>query len=909
MEPLPQSSNIKDQPPSPPSSVIRFLVKLDRSLILGLLLGLATFCFATYKVLSLPDPFRAHGQFMLTKSIDNWYLPYRMIQGRPMEKCTSFEPEKKALMARFQAEIDQVPPRWVARINAAPNDLEKARLLVLKAADVLTIYQKYNAEIIQLHHAPCVGEWQRHFTDELFQKWFLIEAAYIWAAEEWGATPLMVDAYLRFLQLLTVVFLFLVVRRMARSSLAGMVAIVILTTLTQWPADWPEAFWHDQFLLIFPVIYAVQLVVDHRLDTEKIAARHWVTWSIAALIFGLYAAATSFVYPPQYRAVAQLMIVVLVIIALMRRQKRLAIPIVMFWLTMTMTIAPLTQAGDSFPSTFGKNHAKPHEFAKAAVIVGQGERPNPYGIPFMDMVASNDPPMFSPLLSRMDRNFFINQTLGAYGGYFLRDILLNHPLVLFESIWKRVYLHIAYPDQLITLFNDGANRGRYAFWWFAFISGVLVLALFPFVRGGRSDVLPAVLAALWSYFGIHVLLQYVHAHDYYTRGGAYIFFCISPGMAFWLGRQRSAILALPGRWGRTAKASYATLMEWRGSGVGNVILVALATIAFLLGGYVVREARKETHAFEILFALQKGYVKSTHNMTPDEIEGHIEAIRSLGGNPPGSVDLFGANVFTAARAWRYRTDNAPTTWYPKGIDLSKVPEYNARAFHLIKKYYRRALATAPDNPFIPAYALRRELPEWRTVFKEAMRKFPDGPFTAYMATFLLGGAPLSQQERVEVAKVYLTNIERHLRETADLRPGLVRIPNVVRAPTSWPKEVENGLSVVLNPGESIHLGPLVTHGSEEMRLAYFLQVRRGSLKKSFGPDPVENLVWKEQSATGDDKVGHYVTHELTFQETSGSIPVPYEMTLIVQAGDQGAEFIIRDFYPLLLRPKIGNNSR
>lgn len=898
----PKSSNGHGDQQSPsPSPMVRFLVGLDRSLILGFFLGLATFVFASFQVLSLPDPFLGHGQFMLTKSVDNWYLPYRMTHGRPMEKCTSFEKPKKALMAHFGAEIAQVNASWSARISGTTNYLEKARLLILKSADTLGVYQDINEDVIALHKSPCTGKWERHFSGELTQKWFANEAPFIWASEELDVSPLLADVYIRFLQILEVVFLFLVVRRMARSSVAGVASVAILATLTQWPTG----FWHNNFLLVFPVIYAVQLAIDHRLDAEDATKKRWVTWSIAALIFGIFAAAAAFGYPPQYRPVPQLMLITLVIIAIMRRQKRLAIPIIMFWLAMTITTSPLVKPGEPIREMVGINHAKTNEFAKMTAFIGQAERPNYYGVPIIDLAVMWDPPMFDPLLNIMDRNSLLNQVAGAYGGHFLKDMLLNHPDVFFESLWKRAFLHVVYPDLFISLFYDGANPERYALWWFAFVSGILALALLPFVRGGRSEVLPVLLTALWCYLGVHTLLNYLHTHDYYTRGGAYIFFCITPGLAFWFWRQRSAIIALPGRLGRNTAAFY-MILDRRGPIVGNIAKILLFTIVFIFISYFIREAKKEIHAFDIYYAQQNGFQRSMLNQTPEEIEGHIEAIRGLGGNAPGTVDMFGAHYFAGQRPWRYRTDIPLSMgWHPKGINKEKIPEYKARALHLIEKYYRQAIAAAPDNPYFPVYALRREIPEWRTIFRRAVYKFPDSPFAAYMAQHLLWSAPLVGEDRTKVAKIYLKGIETLLQRTAEYRPGLVRIPKVIHAPTAWPKEVEDGLSVILKPGESIHLGPIKTHGSEEMRLSYFLHVSKGSLQRFFQPNPSESgLAWKTLQAMGDDKVGHYVVHELEFQEPHGSKPLPGEVEMILRADDQGAEFLIRDFYPLLLRPKI-----
>jgi hypothetical protein len=307
--------------------------------------------------------------------------------------------------------------------------------------------------------------------------------------------------------------------------------------------------------------------------------------------------------------------------------------------------------------------------------------------------------------------------------------------------------------------------------------------------------------------------------------------------------------------------------------------------------FVVREYRKEWHATRVWRAVHVGQYFKESYLSPDALVAEVEAIDRLGGDEPGTVHMYGAWALFGylERIAAYR-------------QVSGEPIEADHVKQLLMQLYQRALAEAPDNPHFYIYAYYFQDPDFLKVFRAALDRFPDHPYSVMMSQFVASqDMTLSGPDRQRYQVRYEDSVRRQLRASASYRPSLVEFPSlsaggpIVRTP--------DGVGTTLLPGETATLQPFHTFGTDRLTIGLFLKVTQGAVTAQLNGQPNAKLGINETLTVPATDAIHYRAWHFTdvaFDRLSSRTATS---AVTLTAGPEGARFVVRDFYPIVENPR------
>jgi len=304
-----------------------------------------------------------------------------------------------------------------------------------------------------------------------------------------------------------------------------------------------------------------------------------------------------------------------------------------------------------------------------------------------------------------------------------------------------------------------------------------------------------------------------------------------------------------------------------------------------------REWRKEVHVTRIWRAVHAAPKYPKVFLRADQLGREIEAIRDLGREAPGTVSVYGAWAFLGYGE-RLRGYELVTGEKADRADVMR------RALGL----YRRGLQEAPDNPHFYEYARDFEDPEWVQVFRKGLSRFPDHPYAEMMAWSLAAeAAGVSPAERLGYYAMYNNAVGRRLRESAAFRPGF----QPIAVDSSAGIANADGTLVTLLPGEAISTRPFATYGSDRLAVGLYVRVTRGRLSVRLRGHPAARLAEPAVVAAGDPveyRAWHFTGLDVG-PSASATDTAAKKTRLDLEAGPDGARFVVRDLYPIVDNPR------
>lgn len=774
---------------------------------------------------------------------------FSLIHHRPMEVCDTYVADKTARMTAIHQQY------------AGSTELSGS-LAALRAFD---------ADASDLLLAPCRGKWiwQPGSGAHLFAQ-FARDAWAAWLFDRFGIT----DAWAVVLTLAGVILGAFGLSRIAY-FLTGSNVIAALTltgvlaidrALTPWFAQVILGAWYG-----FSTAWLIMALV--RPQQRSSLSMAWLVPTLSINLLGYLAVAHS----SAFLAVAVPLLICGVAVAAAPGRARVAsfaviAAIVLLGLFdcsrfVRRQLAPISSANFASAGSFG-------EFALTTGF--WTERPNPWSYPLGDVgvfaaVASE------PLVWASAPASFEYQGFSLLGRDLLAELLVEHPLLYLENLWKRCALLVwRLPTIIRTTYRivpwaiDAAQALAPA--------ALLVAIVALFRRRAWATELPIVGIALWNFFGIEGLTHLVHTHMNYFVVGLLQLVLLGPLLVILLGRQSA-----------TALAAY---RQWRATTRTRITVAVGFLLAFLLVGlYASREVRQELATFDIWYQpwLGKDVRPVKSDLLPDVIAARLEGLRHFGEPSPGSISMYGA--WTMSRL-------ALEVWVPSlgdrlAMTAAEVETERKRAEQYAVHYFRQAQAEAPDDPWVGTFAWILDPASAPALYSRALERSTDGPFSAWFAKYLYNTIPNGQKYGDLFEELTHTRLVRG----AHLRPGFLEVPTVGHPTSANVRIVDQQLHITLKPGESIDLGAADGFRTDRVKAFLYARLTAGSAEASLLLGDGRTTV-----VTGPQNLTPVDGSRYRFFTWNGDMQVE-TISIRLTAGTAGAELAVRDFHPIIENPR------
>jgi hypothetical protein len=249
-------------------------------------------------------------------------------------------------------------------------------------------------------------------------------------------------------------------------------------------------------------------------------------------------------------------------------------------------------------------------------------------------------------------------------------------------------------------------------------------------------------------------------------------------------------------------------------------------------------------------------------------------------------------------AWAMFGYSERTKYYKTYLGENVVMANAERAKSLVLPLYHQALIEAPDHPYFPVYAIYFGEPNWVQLYQNTLSRFLDHPYAPMMSWYLATQSTLPADEKANYMRLYEENVGRLLEASEEFRLGYQRLPELIVSPAlnTDVKETEEGLLVFASPYVQIELREIDTLNSDRVRVGLFLHVLDGQ-------------VWGQLIGAGNKHIGDPIKMgREDFRSyrlfSSENIDETSTAKVILTAGEQGARFLIRDFYPMIENPRF-----
>jgi hypothetical protein len=825
--------------------VLRSIRDLDRSprllwalLLLIALAGFLIFPLPPENLVSLARS--AFGSGEMAERI------FSIVQDRPFETNT-----------RFAERFDRIHRDLEDKVRATPGGLGVLR--------VIKIARLYDRSVVPLFLSPEPDAWQENLDYHVwYQVLFARCAPVAWLMETshlstvWIVLSWHVAGWLGFLSL------FLTIRRLIGSSLLALACLAGSYILVRW-LNLPLP---PSVLNLFTVIYIGQMLADRNWP-RGVATRRYRLLAEVALVLALGAEGVFTLLTPPLQNNANCLIVagLPILMGLLTLSSRGSRSLVLRGVAALVVLFLVQRPYDSYCASIcapvsSVNHGRSQAYTLLMLWLGSYERPTWLGTPNGD-IAFDWALRRDPLLYGEAPWLVVHQGFPSVGRDLVIHTLRHRPLLLVDAVWKRVAMQILRFESLnFQSFGDDRSSLLQFKRESLRVGLVLVLVLFVWLAGlpaPREAAWPPLAVLLWQCLGINSLFTMVHTHQWWQEQGFEALGWLLPTLVLFTALHFRALVCRPGKW----------LIAHRTLRLVQIGALGIALGTGVVGRFVWHETAKEWHAMNTWLAIHFGQFYPDFRRTKAQLLEEFQAMKELGDDEPGSVDMFAAQHFSA---YFYTSDPEAKT--------------------LAREFYRRALRAAPDNPNYSSFATLIEHPDWPTIYARTLGQFPDHPYAAYMAFRLFQHGALQQY-----GDLYEEKMGQLWARTAHLRPGYARLPDLGRQQVDV-HTAADGLVVVLPPHQNLRLPDFRTYGSSQAGVVLFVKVSKGS------------LVAYLENAAGETVAGSmqpvFAPRDLTnYRTLAGQLnPEDAAAHVVLEASDQGARFILRDYYPLLRAPRF-----
>jgi len=879
------------------NSSFSIFTRFDRSRKAAVVISILIFCVGCGKLFLDANPLLMYNSFFSFERRADAYF-YRLHHGRPMEKCDTFIEDRNEILSRLDRNLNEIQNRWLGETKEFRTPFTKILPYLWKIQATLTAYALAEKELGEFFDSPCEGSWEYNSNTVLLFQHISYETPYLWLFEVFGIAHFYAELFVMFIFLLGIVCLFLIVRRISSSNLIGLISFAVLFFLIPKTTYSNPVGQDGSFIIILPLIYLTQIMASSRIRllNEKFGILSIFLEVGMAVSFLIFSFTTFMVYPSLHRAIPYIMLFSLLLIGIKKRNRRIFLRSAILGTAFFLSFLPYKNfLSERFKPVSNSNYVMNEPYIKEGIFIGLYERPTYYCIPFGDISLFAFPHKYDPLLATVNPDFTIHQSFQATGEYFFKDLILKRPHIYLEALWKRIFDNLYFHRELTTKFYPlHGFSWWYLYWWVSVLILFLVFIHLLFVRTGWASCFPVLMAFFWEYFGLHTVFYYPHINESYFIGGIFLSFYLCPGFIAFLisaGKDRFSLRLDTLR----AKAVRFRSKLKKSRLYEKLILAGALVFLVYLTSYFYREIKKEYHAFNIIYPIMQGFTKSPKGHTPDEIVKNIESIREAEHNSPGIVDMFGAGAFISENTLRF-SPYVPESFRIKGLDKEMIPVYFSINKNLSQQYYRQALIEAPENPYLYFNAYIYRIPEWPDVYRKAVNRFPDFALRPFMLHKLIENpevSHLTDHEKKYYTGLYVRSIGDLFKRTARFRPGFQRIPEVAPGQKVQNEETKEGLQLTLSAHQKATLMPVEIYRSPEVIIGLYAKFLEGDCNIEIN---FESTVLKKEF--GDQQSGSYRFYKC-------SSPLDAEKGIItLRAGSNGAKLIIRDLYPMILRPRL-----
>ncbi|MBZ5636443.1 MAG: hypothetical protein LAO55_25240 [Acidobacteriia bacterium] len=865
---------------------------------------------------------------------------YNNVNGRPFESCPSEEQQRTELFERMQPKVHDLLQKHTH---------EPQRIAALLAF--------YNRETTTFYRAPCRAGWVRRFDFMDYSYSFPGATPYIWLFRVFGLTEIYVSLWLMAAAYIGYWSAFLIGSAILRSNLGGLLVIAGIEIACRGLSRTGNDVLY--MLLAFPLMLAGQLLIaedpdenpaDSPLPWWRIALRPW--WRMAGLVlFGVFSVLCLFGLPIIIKMYAPVVAASVALIAVLQRTRtsmKLMGPeqapvsvasvrvasnpqpkhrgaskyrgaskprsirppakqaktwrdtverayrgaFTFFRLFVQTRRIALLRAGLAvltlFVCRFPYAHysaqllapvsavdaAQSEEYVPVTMMGYTFERPSYHGFLIGDanysMILLRD-----PLLANSGVvNLF--QSFRPWSNYYWLDTFLHRPWLIFLHWWGRFFEVVCFHRFLSAgMYGPNTVIDTWIYWF-----GLLVLAVAS-LRFDRPVLWPVLGVVYFEIFGVSVLQGIIHTHAlYYARGVWFLWALLPVTSVLICVRFRRVFETGPQAWGwiRTQAARRPKR---------QIACVAGCVLVLIWG--LIRVAHREVYVYRIWTAEHYGLFNPESYRTHAWLVQQLDELQSLGSFEPGAVSMYAANVMYFQYA---------ATGYHKHYLAGKLPvDYDAegeKCRRSMMDYYRRALQEAPGNPNFYQYAQLFHVPEWVDIFTKALERFPNHPYRAKMADDLANAGILPKEN----ARIAADALGALYRDTARYRPGYRRLPDVTGPQPVMASRTPEGIHVRLEPHQEIWLDQVNTYGSDRYKLALYIRSSAGGLELCIAT--VHGCRSAPSMVTPDDLHPYHVF------ETNPLEPDEANARVVIKTRGQGADFVLRDLYPLLENPRFYN---
>jgi len=785
---------------------------------------------------------------------------YSFLQGRPMEICMD----------------DSGAERLNEHYKYALTKINESRSIF----DSYKYVMWFGHKTKEYYASPCAVEW-KPASDAVFLMRFashVIGHSYIY--NELGLTFVFLAVMRLLASLLGMLSFFILGQRLSGSTTIGWITLLLVMSL-------------------MPTVTPLMCVALTMLLGLTIVNPFWASWknkwaksACELVLFVLFIANSAlylFIDPPQHRQNVILIIGFGLVAAIVGRNVRVFLRTAVAGLGIIILFSSFYSEGTRLFSPSGVlNHAANQAGVHLALFHGIGERPNYFGYIPTDyggyIYNQRD-----ALLNRFSPHLIAHQTLPVLGKEYLIDLYSSHQLDELKTIVRRIYVllcwHWVIPHQALFPEDAHLKRSYYSIaLWTIFILSIVAL----FRKSFWLLYAPAFAVLWWEAAGTYVLLTYWHHYDTYARYGMLLIYSLSPAILCLFVRFRNDLLPCL----KLPRSKFRL--------IASVIL--LLSILSLLPT-LRRELAKETHALQLAQTLLWTSRFDIDAGNPQIAVDHINAIKKIGGDPLGSVDMHAAWFFFHMYMWRYTYQ-----WGPGFLDIPDTPENRAiidqRARlgkQLYQNYYRSALYEAPNNPYYPSYAYILGIPEWPEIFIKYLPLFPHSPFALHMATKLLEGEHLANKsDREQLIRFLDASTSSFLLKTAENRPGFKAIPKIIDLDAkagATEKILPEGILLFIPKGSTIRFEPFSTFHSSEIKLSFYTAVKSGAVD-AYLEGPGNALLSLPMLLNPGSAFNHRLL------QCSGTESLRHAHLALTATSDKGATVLVRDYYPLIERFRI-----
>jgi hypothetical protein len=227
-----------------------------------------------------------------------------------------------------------------------------------------------------------------------------------------------------------------------------------------------------------------------------------------------------------------------------------------------------------------------------------------------------------------------------------------------------------------------------------------------------------------------------------------------------------------------------------------------------------------------------------------------------------------------------------------GMAPADVELQRRRAVELAVLNFRRAQREAPDDPWMAAFATMIDPPSAVALYTRALERDRDSLFAAHFAKHLYNTVPGGQKYN----DLFEQLTHDRLVHSRALRPGFVEVPAVAALAHGSANVANRQLHVTLEPGGTIVVGRGEGYRTDRAKAFVYARVDKGAAEANLELQDGPTIVSSDRQSLLPGDGSRYRFFSWIGARQADTVAIR------LTAGPAGAEFLVRDFYPLIENP-------